>query len=81
MNGRVLVSVEIDVREVRVGDQLMIGGQPFTVRDITSLAAGRKKVDFASGESLIMLPTTILWAARHIDPRITRRRRSHPGAR
>ncbi len=81
MNTGVLVSVEIDSRTVRVGDQLMIGGQPFAVRNTTTLAAGRKKVDFTSGESLIMLPTTVLWAARRIDPRLARRRVPHPDTR
>ncbi|WP_159001204.1 hypothetical protein [Streptomyces sp. SBT349] len=66
----VLVSVEIDAGSVRRGDQVMIGGWPFTVRDIVALPHGRKRLDFGDGESLIMGRRTVLWAARLRNPRI-----------
>ncbi|MDT0343053.1 hypothetical protein [Streptomyces litchfieldiae] len=52
----------------------MIGGQPFTVLDMTTLAGGAKRLAFASGETFTMRPTTVLWAARRFDPRLSRRR-------
>ncbi|WP_159000912.1 hypothetical protein [Streptomyces sp. SBT349] len=63
--------MEIDTRTVRVGDQIMIGAQPFTVRNTVTLAAGRKRLDFTDGESFTMLPNTVLWAARRtrVPPR------------
>ncbi|MDT0442498.1 hypothetical protein [Streptomyces johnsoniae] len=69
---RILVSVEVDVHTVRRGDQLMVGGQPFTIRDMTALGPDRKRLTFTTGEILTMNATTILWAARHIDPRLRR---------
>ncbi|ONK10165.1 hypothetical protein [Streptomyces sp. MP131-18] len=67
---RVLVSVEVDARTVKRGDQLMIGGQPFTIRDMTALGPGRKRLTFITGEILTMNATTVLWAARLVDPRL-----------
>ncbi|MDT0341736.1 hypothetical protein [Streptomyces litchfieldiae] len=66
----VLVSIGVDARTVRRGDQLMIGGQAFTVSDMTALGPGRKRLRFATGEILTMNATTVLWAARRIDPRL-----------
>ncbi|MDT0342783.1 hypothetical protein [Streptomyces litchfieldiae] len=68
----VLVSLEVDAGTVQRGDQLMIGGQAFTVQDMTTIARGAKRLEFATGESFTMRPTTILWAARRIDPRLSR---------
>ncbi|MDT0343975.1 hypothetical protein [Streptomyces litchfieldiae] len=68
----VLVSVEVDARTVQRGDQLMIGGQQFTVSDMTALGPGRKRLAFTTGEIFTMNPTTVLWAARRIDPRLQR---------
>ncbi|WP_049572731.1 hypothetical protein [Streptomyces sp. SBT349] len=65
----VLVSVEVDAGTVRLGDQLVIGGQVFTVRDMMVLPHGRKRLDFGSGESFTLRGTTVLWAARRVDPR------------
>ncbi|WP_049580400.1 hypothetical protein [Streptomyces sp. SBT349] len=73
-DGRVLVSVEVDARSVRRGDQVVIGGQPFTVRDLRSVALGGTRLEFATGESFVMRRTTVLWAARRHDPRLPRRR-------
>ncbi|ARQ71104.1 hypothetical protein [Streptomyces marincola] len=70
----VLVSVEIDAATVRAGDQVVIGGQPFTVRDMTALGSGRKRLEFETGETLVMNRRTVLWAARRHDPRIPRGR-------
>ncbi|MDT0347023.1 hypothetical protein [Streptomyces litchfieldiae] len=67
-----LVSIEVDARTVQRGDQLMIGGQEFTVSDMTALGSGRKRLTFATGEMFTMNPTTVLWAARRIDPRLRR---------
>ncbi|ARQ70016.1 hypothetical protein [Streptomyces marincola] len=75
----VIVAVEIDARTVAVGDQVMIGGQSFFVRDVTGLGAGRKRLEFHSGEAFVMNRTTVLWAARRHDPRIPRIPRGWPG--
>ncbi|MDT0347709.1 hypothetical protein [Streptomyces litchfieldiae] len=71
---RVPVSLEVDSGTVRRGDQLVIGGQSFTVADLITLAPGRKRLHFTSGETLTMGPATVLWAARLIDPRLPHRR-------
>ncbi|MDT0343071.1 hypothetical protein [Streptomyces litchfieldiae] len=68
----VLVSVEVNARTVLRGDQLMVGGQAFTIHDMTALGPDRKRLAFATGETLTMTPTTVLWAARHLDPRLHR---------
>ncbi len=74
----VQVAVEVNAATVRRGDQLMIGGQVFTISDLTSMQRGAKRLHFASGETLTLQPATILWAARRTDPRRGARRR--PGA-
>ncbi|ARQ68516.1 hypothetical protein [Streptomyces marincola] len=73
----VLVSVEVDAGTVRRGDQVMIGGQVFTVLDMAAMRGGARRLQFASGESLIMLRTTVLWAARRVSPRRYRDGRHH----
>ncbi len=65
----VVVAVEVDVHTVRPGDQIMVGGQPFTVHDMAALGPGSKRLVFGSGESFVMTRTTVLWAARRVDPR------------
>ncbi|UCM92014.1 hypothetical protein [Streptomyces marincola] len=65
----VLVAVEIDAATVRRGDQVMIGAQAFTVRDLLALAGGAKRLVFDSGDSFVMGSRTVLWAARRVDPR------------
>ncbi|ARQ68990.1 hypothetical protein [Streptomyces marincola] len=70
----VLVAVEIDAGTVRVGDQVMIGGQPFVVRNMTAMGSGHKRLVFGTGETFVMGPATVLWAARRHDPRIPRGR-------
>ncbi len=52
----------------------MVGGQSLTVRDMTAVAGGGKRLEFASGEFFTMRPTTVLWAARRVSPRIARPR-------
>lgn len=59
-----IVSVTVDVNTVRLGDQLMVGGQVFTVADMTALARGARRLDFGSGESFTMGPATVLYALR-----------------
>ncbi len=76
----VLVSVEVDARTVQRGDQIMMGGQVFTVLDMAAMRGGARRLQFTSGESLIMLRTTVLWAARRVDPRLRRDRRPSPPA-
>ncbi|ARQ67553.1 hypothetical protein [Streptomyces marincola] len=68
----VIIAVEIDARTVAIGDPIMIGGQPLVVRDLTALGTGRKRLEFHSGEILVMNRTTVLWAARHHNPRTPR---------
>lgn len=65
----VLVSVEIDARSVRRGDHVMVGGQPFVVRDLRATALGGTRLEFTTGEPFTMRRTTVLWAARRHDPR------------
>ncbi|MDT0443355.1 hypothetical protein [Streptomyces johnsoniae] len=65
----VVVSVEIDVATVRRGDQVMVGGQAFVVSDMVNVAAGGKRLCFRGGESFTMCRTTVLWAARRVNPR------------
>ncbi|WP_049580377.1 hypothetical protein [Streptomyces sp. SBT349] len=69
MSGVVLVSVEVDATTVRRGDEIMIGGQIFTVSDLTAAPRGGKRLEFASGETFLLRPHTVLWAARRISPR------------
>ncbi len=52
----------------------MIGGQPFTVSDLTALGPDRKRLTFGTGEILTVNATTVLWAARRVDPRLRRER-------
>ncbi|MDT0347645.1 hypothetical protein [Streptomyces litchfieldiae] len=73
MNGCVLVSIEIDAATVRRGDQLTIDGQAFTIRDMTALARGAKRLEFTTGDTLTLRPGTVLWAARQVSPRYGRR--------
>ncbi len=68
----VLVSVEVDARSVQRGDQLIIGGQAFTVSNMTATGPGRKRLEFSTGEMFMMNPYTVLWATRRIDPRLRR---------
>ncbi len=70
----VLVSIEIDAGTVRRGDQVMVGGQVWIVLDMMNVARGGKRLHFVGGESLTMTPTTVLWAARRINPRPAHRR-------
>ncbi|WP_077061028.1 hypothetical protein [Streptomyces sp. MP131-18] len=68
-----LVAVEIDAHSVRRGDQLMIGGQTFTICDMTALPRNAKRLHFTGGETMTLTRTTTLWAARRTDPRRMRR--------
>ncbi|ARQ68382.1 hypothetical protein [Streptomyces marincola] len=68
----VLVAVEISAANVRRGDQVMVGGQAFTVRDMIAVTGGGKRLEFTSGEFLTMRSTTVLWAARRVSPRLAR---------
>ncbi|ONK13560.1 hypothetical protein [Streptomyces sp. MP131-18] len=64
----VLVAVEIDARSVLRGDQVMVGGQAFTVSDMVTVPGG-KRLEFVSGETLTLRAHTVLWASRRITPR------------
>ncbi|MDT0342675.1 hypothetical protein [Streptomyces litchfieldiae] len=68
----VVISVEVDAGTIRRGDQVVIGGQPFTVLEMTALPRGGKRLGFASGETFTMRRDTILWAAHRVDPRLRR---------
>ncbi|MDT0341526.1 hypothetical protein [Streptomyces litchfieldiae] len=65
--------VEINADTVRRGDQLMIGGQAFTVQDMTAIRGGAKRLEFTSGDSFILRRTTVLWASRRMAPQRLRR--------
>ncbi|MDT0344549.1 hypothetical protein [Streptomyces litchfieldiae] len=75
MNG-VLMAIEVDAATIRIGDQLMIGGQAFTVLDMVTMGVDVKRLHFASGETFTMRRDTVLWATRRIDPRLRRRGRA-----
>ncbi|WP_049578082.1 hypothetical protein [Streptomyces sp. SBT349] len=66
----VRVSVEVDVYTVRRGDRVMIGGQPFVVCDLRE----GWRLEFETGEVFTMRRTTVLWAARLMNPRSGLRR-------
>ncbi|MDT0441700.1 hypothetical protein [Streptomyces johnsoniae] len=70
----VQVAVEVNAATVRRGDQLMIGGQVYTISDLTSMQRGVKRLHFTSGETFTLHPATVLWAARRTDPRRAARR-------
>ncbi|ONK12240.1 hypothetical protein STBA_29800 [Streptomyces sp. MP131-18] len=52
----------------------MVGGQACVVSDMVNVAAGGKRLRFRSGESFTMCRTTVLWAARRVNPRRLPRR-------
>ncbi|MDT0306191.1 hypothetical protein RM780_04335 [Streptomyces sp. DSM 44917] len=65
----VLVTVTIDAATVMLGDQLTIGGQVFTIRNMAALPRGARRLEFESGESFTLLPATVLYALRRVVPR------------
>ncbi|MDT0307919.1 hypothetical protein RM780_13230 [Streptomyces sp. DSM 44917] len=71
---RAVLGVTVDPGTVRLGDQLLVGGQVFTVRDMTALPRGGRRLDFHDGTSFTMRPTTVLYAMRAVDPRLPARR-------
>jgi tartrate dehydratase beta subunit/fumarate hydratase class I family protein len=68
MNDRIAIGITVDTRTIRVGDQLLFGGQAFTVRDMTALPHGGRRLDFTSGESFTMRARTVLYATRAVRP-------------
>ncbi|MDT0445827.1 hypothetical protein [Streptomyces johnsoniae] len=62
--GQVMTSVEVTAQTVRRGDRLAIGGQDFTVRDLTTMHRGTKRLEFTTGETFTMTSGTVRWAAR-----------------
>ncbi|RKN10457.1 hypothetical protein D7319_08455 [Streptomyces radicis] len=62
-----MVAIEITAATVKRGDQLVVGGRPYTVCDMSALAGGGKLLHFTSGETFHMGCFTILWASRHIS--------------
>ncbi|ARQ67857.1 hypothetical protein [Streptomyces marincola] len=79
--GTVETAVEITVSTVRINDRVMIGGMLYSVRDMRTLAGGRKQLLFHSGETFTMVRDTVMWAARRIDPRIRGPRVVRPARR
>ncbi|WP_147255683.1 hypothetical protein [Streptomyces sp. PT12] len=67
MNPTGMVAIEITAATVRVGDQLVVGGRPYTVCDMSALASGGKLLRFHGGETFHMGCFTVLWASRHIS--------------
>ncbi|WP_049578066.1 hypothetical protein [Streptomyces sp. SBT349] len=80
-DGKVLVAVEVDAHTVRRGDQLMIGGRPYTVGDMTAVALGGKRLHFTTGETFTLHRATVLWAARRVSPRLRRQQWRGAGMR
>ncbi len=76
--GTVEIAVEITVSTVQINDRVMIGGMLYSVRDMKAAPGGRKQLVFHSGETFTMLRSTIMWAARNVDPRIRSTRMTRP---
>ncbi|MDT0305464.1 hypothetical protein RM780_00595 [Streptomyces sp. DSM 44917] len=68
MNDRVAMGVTVDSQTIRVGDQLFLGGQAFTVSDMSVVPRGGRRLEFASGESFTMRAHTVLYATRSVRP-------------
>ncbi len=66
----VMSPVEIDATTARRGEQLLIGGQVFTIHTMTALRNGGKLLTFTTGEWLTLRLTNTLWATRRVSPRI-----------
>ncbi|MDT0310033.1 hypothetical protein RM780_24205 [Streptomyces sp. DSM 44917] len=64
----VAVPVTVDAKTVRCGDQILVGGQLFTVRDMVALPRGGRRLEFTSGEHFALRAETVLWATRLIRP-------------
>ncbi|RKN61919.1 hypothetical protein D7231_32120 [Streptomyces klenkii] len=80
MDGAVMDQVMVDPGSIRLGDQIVIGGQALLVQDMVALPHGGRRLEFASGESFTMRASTILWAARRRVPARARTpRRPRPG--
>ncbi|MDT0310046.1 hypothetical protein RM780_24275 [Streptomyces sp. DSM 44917] len=62
--GAVVVSVTADARSVLRGDELLVGGMVWTVRDITGAPGGCKWLEFANGERMLIRPYTVFWVSR-----------------
>lgn len=60
----VVDQVTVDAGSVRCGDQIMVGGQVLTVRDMVALPRGGRRLEFVSGETFTMRASTVVWAAR-----------------
>ncbi|MDT0306744.1 hypothetical protein RM780_07180 [Streptomyces sp. DSM 44917] len=71
MNARVAMGVAVDTHTIRVGDQLLIAGQAFTIEDMTALPRNAKRLHFTSGESFTMQAHTVLYATRATRPDTT----------
>ncbi|MDT0310676.1 hypothetical protein RM780_27595 [Streptomyces sp. DSM 44917] len=70
------VPVTVDATSVRVGDQLLVGGQVFTVRDMTALPRGGRRLDFHDGTSYTMRRATVLYVTRLVAVRGRKPRRA-----
>jgi hypothetical protein len=64
VTGRRGVPFNATADRVARGDVIVIGGQAFTVKDVTPTADGRAIVAFTTGEQLIMLRHTRIAALR-----------------
>ncbi|MDT0306341.1 hypothetical protein RM780_05120 [Streptomyces sp. DSM 44917] len=65
----IAVPVLVDTKSVRRGDQLLVGGQAFTVVDILGQPRGGKRLDLGDGVQLVIQPNTVLYATRTVRPR------------
>ncbi|MDT0306950.1 hypothetical protein RM780_08230 [Streptomyces sp. DSM 44917] len=68
--GLVPVTLVVDAGTVRRGDEILMGGQVLTVRDLRAVGRGGRFLEFASGETFTMRPSTVLWATRRVSPRV-----------
>ncbi|MDT0306292.1 hypothetical protein RM780_04855 [Streptomyces sp. DSM 44917] len=68
MNQRIAIGVTVDPLTIRVGDQLLLAGQAFTVADMTATPRGGRRLEFTSGESFTMRAHTVHYATRTIRP-------------
>jgi hypothetical protein len=58
------VAISISPTTVRRGDIITVGGQHMTVQNLFNLLGGRKRIQFAEGAVLTILPGTTLTALR-----------------
>lgn len=63
--------VSVNAATVQVGDVVVIGGERFEIRDMTTVQGGMKRLSFAGGGTLTLPPTTPFRCERPLRRRRT----------